>query len=149
VADVVREEVVGTENGGASIGRITIASAALLSALLLGLTQSAIAGGQAGANPSTPIPAATILAAADAYEGETVMIQGTVARVERAVFPNRRPYYTLSVEDARATLTVFSWSPPSVKEGDRVEAVGIFHIWRYNIHHMIESVRITRLEKGR
>lgn len=109
----------------------------------------AVADGKADALSAAPIAVEAILAAADAYEGETVMIQGTVARVERAVFPNRRPYYTLSVEDARATLTVFSWSPPSVKEGDRVEAVGIFHIWRYNIHHMIESVRITRLEKGR
>ncbi len=108
-----------------------------------------VADGKADALSAAPLPAATILAAADAYEGETVMVQGTVARLERAVFPNGRPYYTLSVEDARTTLTVFSWSPPSVKEGDRVEAVGIFHIWRYNIHHMIESVRITRLEKGR
>ena len=118
-------------------------------ALLASMVGLLIAAGQAGGGSFTPIPAATILAATDTYEGETVMIQGIVARVERAVFPNGRPYYTLSVEDARATLTVFSWSPPSVKEGDRVEAVGVFHIWRYNIHHMIESIRITRLEQGR
>ncbi len=114
-------------------------------AFLASMVGLLIAAGQSGGGSSTPIPTATILAAPDAYEGQTVTIQGRVARAERAVFPNGRSYYTLSIGRDGATLTVFSWERPLVKEGDLIETVGIFHVWRYNFHYVIESVRITRL----
>lgn len=68
-----------------------------------------------------------------------------VLRANRAVFPNGRHYYTLSVGDGGANLTVFSWTRPVAKAGVQVEVVGVFHVWRYNIQPMIDSQRITRL----
>lgn len=137
----------GTEVAVLQIGRRILVFGALVSTLLMNLEPPAIAGGRAGANPAAPIPAATILAAPEKYEGKEVVIRGAVVKANRAVFPNGRPYYTLLIGDGRATLTMFSWARPPVKEGDLVEAVGVFHVWRYNIRHMIESTLITRLEK--
>lgn len=68
-------------------------------ALLASVVGLLIAAGQAGGSSSRPIPIATILAAPDAYEGQTVTIRGRVVRAERAVFPNGRSYYTLSIGD--------------------------------------------------
>ena len=97
---------------------------------------------------SVPVRAATILAAPEAHEGEQVIVRGTVVKVARAVFPNGRPYYTLLVGDEGTGLTVFTWTRPSVREGDVVEAAGVFHVWRYNLHHMVEGLKITRLGKA-
>ncbi len=72
-----------------------------------------------------------------------VTIRGTVATAKRAKFPNGRRYHTLIVRSGDATLTVFSWEPPAVKPGDPVQVEGTFHTWRYNIHHMVESRRVS------
>ena len=129
------------------IGRTLGALMVVAGVLLTGVKLPAIADRHAGANPPAPVSVATILAAPEEYEGQQVVIRGRVAKADRAVFPNGRPYYTLSVGDRRASLTVFSWNRPPVKEGDSVQVAGVFHVWRYNIHHVVESNRITRLEK--
>ena len=100
---------------------------------------------QGDANSAERLPPEKILATPDSYEGKEVVVRGRVVKLARAVFPNGRPYYALSVGDERVALTVFSWNRPSVREGDLVEAAGVFHVWRYNIRHMVDSSRITRL----
>lgn len=132
-----------------SIARTSAAFAALVVALLMNLELPAIASEHVVANPSTAISAATILAAPDAWEGKELTLRGRVLKVSRVVFPNGRPYYTVLVGDKGNALTVFSWSRPSVEAGDLVEAVGVFHVWRYNLHYMLASTRITRLDKTR
>lgn len=110
------------------------------------LGRQRVVAGQEDAKAPAPVPVATILAAPEAFEGQQVTVRGTIVRAKRDVFPNGRPYHTLSVEDGETVLTVFSWSPSPVRTGDRVEAAGVFHVWRYNIRHMIEAARIRRLE---
>jgi hypothetical protein len=61
----------------------------------------------------------------------------------RAIFPNGRPYYTLSISDGQTAITVFSWDRPSVERGDLVTVEGLFYPWRYNLRYVIESRRIT------
>jgi hypothetical protein len=101
------------------------------------------------AEGTSSVVAATILAAPDAWEGKELTLRGRVLKMSRAVFPNGRPYYTVLVGEEGSALTVFSWSRPSVGPGDLVEAVGVFHVWRYNVHYMLASTRITRLDKTR
>ena len=132
------------------IGQPIVGFSAVLIVLLIAPDPPAIGSQHAGAGLlSTPIAPATILEAPEEYAEQQVVIRGRVGSTKRAVFPNGRPYHTLSVGDERASLTVFSWDRPSVKEGDSVQVVGVFHVWRYNIHHVIESHRITRLGKTR
>lgn len=131
------------------MGRAIAACVTLVTLLGAGPELAFVAGGRADSDSSAPVSVATILAAPAAYAGQKVVIQGTVLRAQRSVFPNRRPYYTLAVGDRSASITVFSWARPSAKEGDLVEAAGIFHIWRYNLHHMVESERISRPKKTR
>lgn len=112
--------------------------------LLAGLARVASPDEAAGADPGERLPLATIMAAPDRYVGNEVLIQGVVAELSRAVFPNGRPYYTLSVRDGQTAITVFSWERPSVERGDLVEVEGVFYPWRYNLCEVIDSRRITR-----
>ncbi|MBI2552977.1 MAG: hypothetical protein HYV92_00780 [Candidatus Rokubacteria bacterium] len=114
-----------------------------------GLAGSALAAAEQELSPSAPLPVATILAAPETFEGKHVVVQGTVVEAARKVFPNGRPYHTLSVRDGESVLTVFSWSRLPVRAGDRIEAIGVFHVWRYNFRHVIEAGAVRRLERGR
>lgn len=118
---------------------------ALITALLGSLDLSAIVSEPAEAEPNAPISATTILATPDKFEGTEVTVRGAVVNVKRAVFPNGRAYSTLSVGDERLAITVFSWEQASVEVGDLVEVSGVFHLWRYNLPKMVESLRITRV----
>jgi hypothetical protein len=72
-----------------------------------------------------------------------------VMKKTRAVFPNGRAYSTLLVGNGEAAITVFSWEDPLVERGDSVEVIGLFHLWRYNFRHVIESRGITRAGSSR
>ncbi|MBI3030125.1 MAG: hypothetical protein HYY64_11495 [Candidatus Rokubacteria bacterium] len=124
------------------MNRAIVTLAALLSASLVSVPASAVQA--AGADPAERLPLATIVTAPDQYAGKAVVIRGVVAAVTRAVFPNGRPYYTLSVGDGQTAVTVFSWERPPVEQGDRVEVEGVFYPWRYNLRQVIDSRRITR-----
>ena len=114
-----------------------------------GLAGATLAADQQGLRPSLPILVATILAAPETFEGKQVVVQGTVVEAARKVFPNGRPYHTVSVGNGEAVLTVFSWSRLPVRAGERIEAIGVFHVWRYNLRHMIEAGQVNRLERAR
>ena len=113
------------------------------------LQRRRIVVGQETSTASAPVPVATILGAPEAFEGRQGTGRGTGGKAEGEVFPHGKPYHTLSVGVGETVLTVFSWSPPSAKAGDRVEAMGVFHVWRYNIRHMIDAAQIRRLEPVR
>lgn len=136
-----RTEILGAD----PMLRRVLSSVAMASVLLGSLDCSATVGEQTAAEPKAPTPVATILATPDTFEGREVTVRGSVVKMKPAVFPNGRAYYTLSVGDERAAITVFTWEAPSVKPGDQVEAVGVFHVWRYNVPQMIESCRITKV----
>ena len=124
------------------MNRVIVAIVAFLSASLVSVPASAVEA--AGADPGERLPLATIVAAPDRYAGREVLIQGVVAELTRAVFPNGRPYYTLSVSDGQTAITVFSWEPPTVERGDFIEVEGVFYPWRYNLRQVIDSRRISR-----
>ena len=124
------------------MNRAIVAIVAFLSASLLSVSASAIEA--AGAAAGERVPLATIVVTPDQYAGKEVVIQGVVAEVTRAVFPNGRPYYTLSVSDGQIAITVFSWERPPVERGELVEVEGVFYPWRYNLRQVIDSRRITR-----
>lgn len=115
---------------------------AFLSASLVSVPASAVEAAEA--DPGERVPLARIVAAPDRYAGREVVIQGAVAELTRAVFPNGQPYYTLSVSDGQTAITVFSWERPPVERGDLVEVEGVFYPWRYNLRQVIDSRRITR-----
>ena len=124
--------------------RARLVTLALLSDLLIGVTLANSAEELAETDSRELVPIARILASPDQYGEKEVVIRGVVVKKTRAVFPNGRVYSTLAVGNGKATVTVFSWEDPLVGPGDSVEVTGIFHIWRYNFRHMIESRRITR-----
>ncbi len=124
------------------MNRAIVMLAAFLSASLVSVPASAVEAAEA--EPGGRLRLATIVAAPDQYAGKEVVIQGVVAELTGAVFPNGRPYYTLSVGDGQTAVTVFSWERPPVERGDRVEVEGVFYPWRYNLRLVIDSRRITR-----
>lgn len=124
------------------MNRAIVATVDFLTASLVGVLASAVEA--AGADTGERLPLATIVVAPDRYAGREVVIQGAVAELNRAVFPNGRPYYTLSVSDGQTAITVFSWERPPVERGDLVEVEGVFYPWRYNLRQVIDSRRISR-----
>jgi len=126
------------------MNRTVVAAVVVLSALSVGLNPLASADELAGGEPAERPSLATLFAAPDRYAGKAVTIQGVVAGMTRAIFPNGRPYHTLSISDGQTAITVFFWDRPSVEQGDLVEVAGLFYPWRYNLRHVIESRRITR-----
>lgn len=124
------------------MNRAIVAIVAFLSASLVSVSASAVEAAEV--DPGERLPLATIVAAPDQYAGKAVIIQGVVAELTRAVFPNGRPYYTLSVSDGGTAITVFSWERPPVERGDLIEVEGVFYPWRYNLRQVIDSRRITR-----
>lgn len=124
------------------MNRAIVATVAFLSALLVSVLASAVEA--AGVNPGERVPLARIVAAPERYAGKEVVIQGVVAELTHAVFPNGRPYYTLSVSDGQTAIAVFSWERPPVERGDLVEIEGVFYPWRYNLRQVIDGRRITR-----
>lgn len=128
------------------MNRTVVAAVVILSALSVGVNLlvsadelAELAGGEPAERPSL----ATLSATPDRYAGKAVIVQGAVAGMTRAIFPNGRPYYTLSISDGQTAITVFSWDRPSVERGDLVEVEGLFYPWRYNLRYVIESRRIT------
>lgn len=128
-------------NGLLKLGRAGLAIVALAS-----VVQWASADAPAGGSPCRLVSVEVLLAAPGRYAEQAVRIREQVLAKTRAIFPNGRPYYTLLVGSGQRTLTVFSWADPGVERGDRVDVLGVFHVWRYNLHHMVESHRITRVE---
>ena len=124
----------------------TVILTTLTSLLLADLVSRARA--EAGSEKGISVTVATILSAPDSYEGKGVLVEGEVIKVTSATFPNGRGYYTISVGNARDSITVFSWLRPEMKPGNSVRVEGTFHVWRYNIHHVIESSRIILVDKG-
>ncbi len=124
--------------------RARLVTLAFLSALLIRLTLANSAEELAETDSRELVPIARILASPDQYGEKEVVIRGVVVKKTRAVFPNGRAYSTLVVGNGKATIIVFSWEDLLVGPGDSVEVTGIFHIWRYNFRHMIESRRVTR-----
>lgn len=114
----------------------TVVSPVLSLIVLIGLIQLASA--------DSPVLIPTLLTSPDQYGEKEVLIRGTLVKKARAAFPNGRRYSTLLVGDGQRAITVFSWEDPPVETGDSVEVSGAFHIWRYNLRHMIESRRIIR-----
>lgn len=125
------------------MSRTIVAILTLAGALGVGLTLLAAADGPTVMAPPAPVPVERILASPDQYGEKEVLVRGIVMRKTRAVFPNGRPFFTLLVGDERKVVTVFSWEDPLVERGEPVEVIGVFHIWRYNFRHIIESRQIT------
>lgn len=116
----------------------------LLATWLGALALAAAAEEPSGTPSPTPVSIEAVLASPEAYQGRRVLIRAIVVETKRAVAPNGRTYFTTSVGTGEARLTVFSWTQPSVDEGDEIEVVGVYYPWRYNIRHMIMSQRIIR-----
>ncbi len=117
----------------------------LLFAVFVGAGLTTSANERGGDQAVLSVLVEALLSSPDQYSERAVVIRGVVAATARAVFPNGRLYYTLSVADGGSPITVFSWDRPPVERGRCVEVSGIFHIWRYNLHPVIESQRITVL----
>lgn len=132
-------------DGVLKLERAALVALGGLALVLIGLTALVSADEPSGVNPCGPVPVAMILTAPEQYGGREVRVRGIVMKKTRAVFPNGRSYYTLSVGDGQKAITVFSWADPSVERGDHVDVLGVFHLWRYSFRHMIESRGITKL----
>lgn len=127
------------------MSRALCAVAVILGAALAGAGGPVWAAEAAGADPGERVSVASLLAGPDRYEGKEIIVIGGILGTTHAVFPNGRPYYTLTVGEGSARVTVFAWEKPTIGPGERVEVTGTFYAWRFNLRLVIESHRIVHV----
>lgn len=64
------------------------------------------------------------------YDGKIVRVVGTVADLDDRVSRKGNAYHTFQVTSGKDSVTVFSFGPAHVSDGDRVRVTGKFQLER-------------------
>ncbi len=90
-----------------------------------------------------------LLAEPDKWHGRAVVVTGSVGKLEARTSQPGNPYYTFLLNDGMASLTVFSYGTPEVKNGNRVQVEGTFlkvkRVGKYTFQNQVDAIRVRRL----
>ena len=88
-----------------------------------------------------------LLAQPDKWDGQPVMVTGVVSRLDARTSQRGNAYYTFVLTDGLASVNVFGYGAPEVKDGSRVQVEGTFlkvnRVGRYTFHNQVNARRIT------
>ena len=90
-----------------------------------------------------------LLAEPDKWHGRAVVVSGTVLGLDARVSQKGNPYYTFRLNDGAASVTVFAYGTPAVKDGSRVQVEGTFlkvkRVGKHTFQNQVDAARITPL----
>ncbi len=90
-----------------------------------------------------------LLAEPDKWHGRAVVVSGMVSNLDERVSQKGNPYYTFRLADGSASLTVFSYGTPEVKDGSRIQVEGTFlkikRVGKYTFQNQVDAIRIRLL----
>jgi len=90
-----------------------------------------------------------LLAEPDKWHGRAVMVSGSVGQLEARTSQRGNPYYTFLLNDGLASVKVFSYGVPEVKDGSRVQVEGTFlkikRVGKYAFQNQVDATRIQVL----
>ena len=96
--------------------------------------------------------AATVTAVAqhpDQYDKKTINVTGTIADYRERVSARGNEYTTFRLQDRGASISVFAWKHPGLRNRQRVRVIGVFtrlkRVSKYEFHNEIEAQRIDAL----
>lgn len=88
-----------------------------------------------------------LLAEPDKWHGRAVVVSGTVGDLQPRTSERGNPYYTFTLSDGLAGVTVFSNGTPQIKDTNRVQVEGTYlkvkRVGKYTFQNQVDARRIT------
>lgn len=90
-----------------------------------------------------------LLAEPDKWHGRAVMVSGSVSKLEPRTSQRGNPYYTFVLNDGLASVKIFSYGVPEVKDGNRVQVEGTFleikRVGKYTFQNQVDATSVRAL----
>ena len=88
-----------------------------------------------------------LLAQPDKWHGQPVVATGVVSRLDARTSQRGNAYYTFVLTDGLASVNVFSYGVPQIKDTNRVQVEGTFlkvkRVGKYTFQNQVDARRIT------
>ena len=88
-----------------------------------------------------------LLAQPDKWHGQPVVVTGVVSRLDAKTSQKGNPYYTFVLTDSLASVNVFSYGVPQIKDTSRVQVEGTYlkvkRVGKYTLQNQVDARRIT------
>jgi cytochrome c-type biogenesis protein CcmE len=88
-----------------------------------------------------------LLAQPDKWNGQSVVVTGVVSRLDARTSQRGNAYYTFVLTDSLASVNVFSYGVPQIKDTSRVQVEGTYlkvnRVGKYTFHNQVNARRIT------
>jgi cytochrome c-type biogenesis protein CcmE len=88
-----------------------------------------------------------LLAQPDRWHGQAVVVTGVVSQLDAKTSQKGNPYYTFVLTDGPASVKVFSYGVPQIKDTSRVQVEGTYlkvnRVGKYTFHNQVNARRIT------
>jgi hypothetical protein len=88
-----------------------------------------------------------LLAQRDKWHGRAVVVSGTVSQLDAKTSQKGNPYYTFVLTEGLASVNVFSYGSPQIRDTSRVQVEGTYlkvnRVGRYTFHNQVNARRIT------
>ena len=88
-----------------------------------------------------------LLAQPDKWHGQPVVVTGVVSRLDARTSQRGNHYYTFVLTEGLASVNVFSYGSPQIRDTNRVQVEGTYlkvnRVGRYTFHNQVNARRIT------
>ncbi len=88
-----------------------------------------------------------LLAQPDKWHGQPVAVTGVVSRLDAKTSQKGNAYYTFVLTDGLASVNVFSYGVPQIKDTSRVQVEGTYlkvnRVGKYTFQNQVDARRIT------
>ena len=97
--------------------------------------------------PADLVAVKDLLAQPDKWNGQPVVVSGVVSRLDARTSQRGNSYYTFVLTDGLASVNVFSYGSPQIRDTSRVQVEGTFlkvnRVGKYTFHNQVNARRIT------
>ena len=88
-----------------------------------------------------------LLAQPDKWNGQSVVVTGVVSRLDAKTSQKGNSYYNFVLTDGLASVNVFSYGVPQIKDTSRVQVEGTYlkvkRVGKYTFQNQVDARRIT------
>ena len=97
--------------------------------------------------PADLVAVKDLLAQPDKWNGQPVVVSGVVSRLDARTSQRGNSYYTFVLTDGLASVNVFSYGVPQIKDTNRVQVEGTYlkvkRVGKYTFQNQVDARRVT------
>ena len=97
--------------------------------------------------PADLVAVKDLLAQPDKWNGQPVVVSGVVSRLDARTSQRGNSYYTFVLTDGLASVNVFSYGVPKIKDTNRVQVEGTYlkvkRVGKYTFQNQVDARRVT------